>query len=246
MRAAIVGATLLCLAIALAACSGGEEPDTVKPVVEVSPKAVPTVAFIDDAVATPAAIEETAPVTTPPPAVRETGLSDWKDSLYRRWSEIVDAHGTWLRPMPLPHVRYLPGPLSLEELEARQAKGERLEDRWRRVQGLQPAHPYSGALVSLDTIPLYVDGPLLPNHFRVVGVDECLTLGAEPSPDAAVINCLPIRTGASLDAAELDCMAEGVLLQDQGGDVITDDGVTWLKVRTPAGIEGWSSSRYLE
>ena len=58
--------------------------------------------------------------------------------------------------------------------------------------------------------------------------------------------CLPIRAGASPDAGGLDCMAERVLLQDQGGDVITDDSVTWRKVKTPAGVVGWADDRYLE
>ena len=58
--------------------------------------------------------------------------------------------------------------------------------------------------------------------------------------------CLPIRTGASPNAEELACAAERVLLQDQGGDVITDDGVTWRSVRTPAGIKGWADDQFLE
>ena len=69
-------------------------------------------------------------------------------------------------------------------------------------------------------------GPFL----RVVDVYECLALKDEPSSDAE----------------ELACVAERVLLQDQGGDVITDDGVTWRRVRTPAGVVGWADGRYLE
>ena len=68
-------------------------------------------------------------------------------------------------------------------------------------------------------------------------------------PFLRVINvggdCLPLRVDPLPEAAELACVAERVLLQDQG-DVVTDDGVTWREVRTPAGIEGWANGRYLE
>ena len=50
---------------------------------------------------------------------------------------------------------------------------------------------------------------------------------------------------ASPDTEELACVAERVLLQDQG-DTATDDGVTWHKVRAPADTEGWADGRYLE
>ena len=69
-------------------------------------------------------------------------------------------------------------------------------------------------------------GPFL----RVVNIGaDCLSITAEPSPDAD----------------ELACMAERVLLQDQG-DVVTDEGVTWHKAKTPAGVVGWADGRYLE
>ena len=78
-------------------------------------------------------------------------------------------------------------------------------------------------------------GPFL----RVAGVgDDCLSLRAEPSPDAE----------------ELACAADRVLLTDLGGVVeagtfpyVYDiERVTWLSVRTPVGIEGWADGRYLE
>ena len=40
-------------------------------------------------------------------------------------------------------------------------------------------------------------------------------------------------------------MAERVLLTDLG-DVITDEGMTWHRVKTPAGVVGWADGRYLE
>ena len=57
--------------------------------------------------------------------------------------------------------------------------------------------------------------------------------------------CKNVRAEPGLDAAILDCAAEGVLLRDLG-DQAEHGGRTWHNVRTPAGIEGWSSSRYLE
>ena len=74
---------------------------------------------------------------------------------------------------------------------------------------------------------LVLHGPFL----RVVGVGE---------------DCLPITAEPSLDADALDCVAERVLLQEPGGDVITDEGITWRKVKTPAGIEGWADGQFLE
>ena len=73
---------------------------------------------------------------------------------------------------------------------------------------------------------LVLQGPFL----RVVDVGE---------------DCLPLRANPALDAEELACAAERVLLQDQG-DVVTDEGVTWHRVRTPAGTDGWADDQFLE
>ena len=58
-------------------------------------------------------------------------------------------------------------------------------------------------------------------------------------------DCLPLRVEPSLGSEELDCVAERVLLQAQG-DTATDEGITWRRARTPAGIVGWADARYLE
>ena len=76
------------------------------------------------------------------------------------------------------------------------------------------------------SIPLAIQhGPFL----RVTDVDDCLPILAEPSSSSE----------------ELACAAERVLLTDLG-DVVTDDGLTWHRTRTPAGIEGWADTAYLE
>ena len=83
------------------------------------------------------------------------------------------------------------------------------------------------ALDNLQLQPVAIQhGPFL----RVVDIGE---------------NCLPLRSDSSPDADELACVAERVLLQDRG-DRATDDGITWHRVRTPAGVEGWADGSYLE
>ena len=58
-------------------------------------------------------------------------------------------------------------------------------------------------------------------------------------------NCLSIRAEPNTDAEVLACVAERVLLTDLD-EAMGLDGTTWRRARTPAGIEGWSDSRYLE
>ncbi len=67
-------------------------------------------------------------------------------------------------------------------------------------------------------------------------------------PFARVVDtgsCLNVRAEPSLAAQALDCMADGVLLRDFG-EMSEADGVTWVRVSTPAGVEGWASAKYLE
>ena len=58
-------------------------------------------------------------------------------------------------------------------------------------------------------------------------------------------DCLPVLSDQSLDAEELACAAERVLLTDLG-EASEVDGITWHRVRTPSGIEGWADGRWLE
>jgi hypothetical protein len=64
---------------------------------------------------------------------------------------------------------------------------------------------------------------------RVVYTGSCLNIRAEPAADATV----------------LDCAADSVLLRDTGETRLVGD-VTWLRVTTPSGVEGWASTQYLE
>ena len=89
---------------------------------------------------------------------------------------------------------------------------------------------------------------IMPGVFHG-GQEFASFVGLQQGPFLRVINvgddCLPLRADPLPEAAELACVTERVLLQDQG-DVVTDDGVTWREVRTPAGVEGWADGGYLE
>lgn len=82
------------------------------------------------------------------------------------------------------------------------------------------------SLDNLHLLPIAIQrGPFL----RVVNVDDCLPLRAEPSHDAE----------------ELACAVERVLLTDLA-EAMELDGTTWRSVRTSAGVVGWADGRYLE
>jgi hypothetical protein len=71
---------------------------------------------------------------------------------------------------------------------------------------------------------------VLPGPFgRVVGTGSCLNVRAEPGIAADV----------------LSCATDGVLLSDTG-ETREVDGVIWRQVVTPAGVEGWASTQYLQ
>jgi hypothetical protein len=70
---------------------------------------------------------------------------------------------------------------------------------------------------------------LLGPFARVVNTGSCLSVRAEP--------------GTAADA--FTCAADDALLRDTG-ETQEVDGAAWLRVVTPAGVEGWASSQYLE
>jgi hypothetical protein len=69
-----------------------------------------------------------------------------------------------------------------------------------------------------------------PRYARVVNTEgDCLNIRAEPGPAGHV----------------LACEAEGVMLEDLlAGSFV--EGVVWMRVRTPVGVEGWASTQYLQ
>lgn len=92
------------------------------------------------------------------------------------------------------------------------------------------AHPLAGPfqeplLLGRNYVRAVVRGPFA----RVADTGSCLNVRAEP--------------GMASDV--LACAADGVLLRDTG-DTREFDGATWRRAVTPAGGEGWASTRYLE
>ena len=58
-------------------------------------------------------------------------------------------------------------------------------------------------------------------------------------------SCLNVRERPETSARVLDCAADSVLLRDLG-ETREEDGVIWLRVATPAGVQGWVSSYFVE
>jgi hypothetical protein len=75
-----------------------------------------------------------------------------------------------------------------------------------------------------------------------------IVLAVLHGPFARVVNtgaCLNVRAEPAIAADALTCAADGVLLRDTG-ETREVEGVTWCRVVTPAGVEGWASAQYLE
>ena len=74
-------------------------------------------------------------------------------------------------------------------------------------------------------------------------------VAVQRGPFARVVNtdntCVNIRSEPGSAGQVVDCAAEGVLLQDLLELQFVEDA-TWVRVRAPAGVEGWASVQYLE
>ena len=97
-----------------------------------------------------------------------------------------------------------------------------------------------------------LDGALHPLGEPFTGADFAVgrnhIVAFQTGPFARVVNtgsCLNIRDGTSLNSNVLTCAADGVLLRDSG-DRVAEGGITWARVTTPAGAEGWAATGYLE
>ena len=109
--------------------------------------------------------------------------------------------------------------------------------------------PFVGALpvlFDLDAGRVYpILDPFLEPPFRN-GRNHVLAV--LQGPFARVVNtggCLNVRAEPGATGEVLGCAAEGVLLRD-AGETREADGVTWLRLVTPGGVEGWASTAYLE
>jgi len=91
-----------------------------------------------------------------------------------------------------------------------------------------------------------ITGPFLEEALSKVSIG---IVAVQRGPFARVANadgtCLNIRAEPGSASQILDCAAEGVLLRGLG-QAAEAEGVIWLRVATPAGVEGWASSQYLE
>ena len=57
-------------------------------------------------------------------------------------------------------------------------------------------------------------------------------------------DCLNVREAASTGAKSLGCYRDGVLFHDLG-ESQEAGGITWRKVATPLGAQGWASQEFL-
>lgn len=95
---------------------------------------------------------------------------------------------------------------------------------------------------------------LIPNPFNggpSVDADtgRDIALAVQSGPFALVKgtgSCLNIRAAPSLSAEVITCMADGVLLRDNGETHQGDGGETWVSITTPGGTQGWASAAFLE
>jgi hypothetical protein len=106
--------------------------------------------------------------------------------------------------------------------------------------GILPAIIDLGSASVLPISQPFLEPPFLNGRNHVVAVQQ--------GPLASVVNagdCLNIRDAPSTDAGILVCLADNVLVRDLA-EVSTPDGMTWARVVTPAGVEGWAAAEYLE
>jgi hypothetical protein len=132
-----------------------------------------------------------------------------------------------------------------------------------RILSLGWYDPKNGrAMISIDSDDLDPFGPIPAlldlstgqyQHISEFDTDEetfgrRIVNAVQLGPFARVVNtgsCLNIRLAPSLTAEIADCAADGVLLTD-AGEATEADGVTWARVTTPAGFQGWASTAFLE
>jgi hypothetical protein len=105
---------------------------------------------------------------------------------------------------------------------------------------------YLPALFDLDAAQLHlIPHPFLDPPFRN---GRNFVQAVLRGPFARVVetgSCLKVRAEPGMAASVLTCAADDVLLRDTG-ETQEVDGTTWRRVVTPAGLEGWASSQYLE
>lgn len=110
----------------------------------------------------------------------------------------------------------------------------------RQFVGSLPAIIVLGSAAVLPISDPFLNGPFFNGRNHVVAVQQGPLARVEDTGD-----CLNVRDAPSTSGNILDCLADGVLVRDSA-DVSQADGMTWAHVTTPAGVEGWVSTEYLE
>jgi len=102
------------------------------------------------------------------------------------------------------------------------------------------------ALIDLDAGLIYpITDPFLGPDWKG---GRSLVRAVLPGPFSRVVgtgDCLNVRQEPGLSTEIVACAADGVLLRDTG-ETREVDGAIWLRVVTPASVEGWASTQYLQ
>jgi hypothetical protein len=111
-----------------------------------------------------------------------------------------------------------------------------------------PPEPFVGYLPVLFDLDARLVRPIPHPFLDVLPGNRHHVQAVLYGPFARVVNtgsCLSVRAQPAMAADALTCAADGVLLRDTG-ETREVEGVTWCRVVTPAGVEGWASAQYLE
>jgi hypothetical protein len=111
-----------------------------------------------------------------------------------------------------------------------------------------PPDPFVGYLPVLFDLDARLIRPIPHPFLDVFPGNRHLVQAVLRGPFARVVNtggCVDVRQEPGAAAAVLACAADGVLLRD-AGETREVGGVTWRRVVTPAGVEGWANSQFLE
>ena len=106
-------------------------------------------------------------------------------------------------------------------------------------------HPVMIDLQTGQATPLELYGPAFSPAYE----NQRNTIReVQPGPFLRVTgagDCLNVREQAATSAKSLGCFADNVLLKDLSAQE-QSGGITWKKVSTPAGQEGWASAEFLQ
>ncbi len=109
----------------------------------------------------------------------------------------------------------------------------------RQFVGSLPAVIDLGSATVLPISNPFLDGPFQNGRNHVVAVQQGPLVRVKDTGD-----CLNVRAAPD-DGEVLECVRDNVILRDTG-ESANAGGLTWARVQTPSGTEGWSAAQYLE